>query len=91
MMLCDIVHSSNMAQYCGSLEVAAMCAHVTIQIPTLREAGITDLALVRLLTCMSAKVLSEGGAISKSFAAGSALVRSVSRVRPHVRGDGTAL
>lgn len=68
-----------------------MCPHVTVQIATLRKTCVTDLALVRFLPSMGAVVLSEGGAVSKTFAACTAFVRAIPRVCPHMSGDGTAL
>ena len=62
----------------SSLEVAAMCPHVSVQIPTLRETSVTDFALVRLFPSMCAIVLCEGGAVSKAFATSRTFVWSVS-------------
>lgn len=66
-----------MCQQWSSLEVIAMCSHMAIQVSTLRESGITNLALVRFLPCVSTVVLGKGRAICKALATGSAFVGSV--------------
>lgn len=64
---------------------------MTIQVATLGEACITNLALVRFFSGMGPVMLGKGGAVGKALATGTAFIRAVSRVCPHVSGDGTAL
>ncbi len=60
---------------------------MTIQVPTLRETGITDFALIGFLPGVRTEMLCECRAIGKSFVANAALVGTISRVSPHVRSD----
>ncbi len=62
----------------ATLEVVAMGPHMTIQVATLGETCITDLALVGFFASMGAIMLGKGGTISESFATGTALVGAVS-------------
>lgn len=78
MPICQVavLGSHRTAEQC-SLEVAAMSAHVPVEVPTLREPSITDLALVRLLPSVCPVMLCEGGAVCKPFATSCALIRPV--------------
>ena len=44
---------------CSTLEVISVCSHVSIQVATLRESSITDLALVRLFSSVRSVVFSK--------------------------------
>ena len=80
-----------MAQNCRTLKVISVCAHMTVEVATLRKSSIAYLALIRLFSSMSTEVLCQCGAVGKSFIANVALVRSISRVCTHVSSHGTTL
>lgn len=68
-----------------------VCAHVSVQVPGLREASITDLTLVRFFSSVCPVVLREGGAVGETFAACVTLVGTVPGVGAQMGGDGRAL
>ena len=68
-----------------------MCSHVPIQVTTLGESSVTDLALIWLFSSVRSVVLSECRAISKAFAAYVTFVRPITRVGPHVSRHRAAL
>ena len=68
-----------------------MSAHVTVEIPRLRETSIADFTLVRFFSSVGAIVLGEGGAVGEALTACVTFVGPVTRVRAEVRGHGAAL
>lgn len=68
-----------------------MSAHVSVEVPRLRESSITDFTLVRFFSSVGTVVLREGGAVSEALSACVTLVRPVSGVRAQMGGDGAAL
>lgn len=61
---------------------------MTIQISRLGKPLIANIALVRLLSSVSAHMFGEGRAVRKGLATNSASVRPFTIVSTHVGGDG---